>query len=67
MRKYLLIGLFTFVSYTPLLASYQIPGEIKTLGGGNTCSPRSIKCPNGSTVVSSACGSVEQAEEAACK
>jgi hypothetical protein len=67
MRKYLLIGLFTFVSYTPLLASYQIPDKSKTLGGRNTCSPRSIECPDGSTVVSYACGSVEQAKEAACK
>ena len=61
MRKYLLIGLFTVVSYTPLLSANDT-----NLGGGNTCAPHSIKCPDGSTVVSYACGSLQQAQQASC-
>jgi hypothetical protein len=68
MNKYLLVGIFTVVSCTPLLAASQKPDESKTntIGSGNTCSPRSIKCPDGSTVVSYACGSPEEAYKVSC-
>lgn len=61
MKKYLLIGLFTFVSCAPLLAAAG-----STMGGGNTCAPRTIKCPDGRSVVSHTCGNEEQARKASC-
>ena len=62
MKKYIVLGILS-ATFSLSLGSYASVGKI---GGGNTCTPRPLTCPDGSTVITSFCGSDQDAVPHAC-